>query len=648
MKLIQLLIVFLSFNLFYGQEKPILKIDDDEVYISEFEQIYWKNKKENIATKEDLDDYIQLFVNFKLKVKAAEEMGLDTSKKFKDELAGYRVQLERPYLIDTSINENLINEAYYRTLNEVSASHIMVQLSPNPSPKDTLAAFQKIEDIRLKINSGIASFEELAEEVSEDPSAKFNKGNLGYFNAFKMVYPFECAAYNTPVGKISKIIRSKYGYHLVKPNNLRKAKGRTRTSHIMITINPKTKDIKAAENKINSIYEELTLQNKTFEALANEYSEDRKSAKRGGEIGWISSADNFYPSFKETVFSLKEDEEFSKPFQTPNGWHIVKRLEFEPIGDLNSMRYELKNKIQKDSRAQKTKASFINKLKAEYNTKESFKPKILFDLVKKKGINNQNFKEFNDNKVLKTPILTFNDLSFNNIDFIQYLIKGNLYKKCINNIDLLKNHFQKFVAKELIEYEKTQLEKKHPDFRALMKEYRDGILLFEISDQKIWSKAVKDTAGLKKYYNNNRTLWQYPNRINGTLFTSNSKKIINRAYKLIVKGRINNDSIIALLNKEDALNISFKEKIIADFKNYNTSFDNLNDGANKPIFANGKWYLFFVKEKLVNRTKEFNEAEGIIVSGYQSFLEDTWLRSLKEKYNIEINYDILYSIKEKP
>ena len=575
-------------------------------------------------------------------------MGLDTSKKFKDELAGYRVQLERPYLIDTSINENLINEAYYRTVNEVSASHIMVQLSPNPNPKDTLAAFRKIEDIRLKINSGIASFEELAEEVSEDPSAKFNKGNLGYFNAFKMVYPFECAAYNTPVGKISKIIRSKYGYHLVKPNNIRKAKGRTRTSHIMITINPKTKDIKAAENKINSIYEELTLQNKKFEALANEYSEDRKSAKRGGEIGWVSSADNFYPSFKETVFSLKEDEEFSKPFQTPNGWHIVKRLEFEPIGDLNSMRYELKNKIQKDSRAQKTKASFINKLKAEYNTKESFKPKILFDLVKKKGINNQNFKEFNDNKVLKTPILTFNDLSFSNIDFIQYLIKGNLYKKCINNIDLLKNHFQKFVAKELIEYEKTQLEKKHPDFRALMKEYRDGILLFEISDQKIWSKAVKDTTGLKKYFNNNRTLWQYPNRINGTLFTSNSKKIINRAYKLIVKDRVNNDSIIALLNKEDALNISYKEKNIDDFKNYNTNFDNLNDGANKPIFANGKWYLFFVKEKLVTRTKEFNEAEGIIVSGYQSFLEESWLRSLKEKYNIEINYDILYSIKEKP
>lgn len=648
MKLIQLFIVILCCNLIYGQEKPILKIDDDMVFKSEFEQIYWKNKKENIATKEDLDEYIQLFVNFKLKVKAAEEIGLDTSKKFKDELAGYRVQLERPYLIDTSINENLINEAYYRILNEVSASHIMVKLAPNSSPKDTLLAFKKIEDIRLKINSGVASFEELAEEVSEDPSAKFNKGNLGYFNAFKMVYPFECAAYNTPVGKISNIIRSKYGYHLVKPNNIRKAKGRTRTSHIMITINPKTKDVKAAENKINSIYDELTSNNKTFEALANEYSEDRKSAKRGGEIGWISSADNFYPIFKETVFSLKNDEEYSEPFQTPNGWHIVKRLEFEPIKDLNSMRYELKNKIQKDSRAQKTKASFINKLKIEYKLRESFNAKILIDLIKKKGISDKNLKEFTHLSLLNTTILIFANSSFSNIDFIQHLIQGNLFEKCINNVNLINIQFQKFIDEKLIEFEKTQLENKHPDFKALMKEYRDGILLFEISDQKIWSKAIKDTLGLKKYFKDNRSLWQFPDRINVTLFTSDSKKIINKAYKLKENGRFNNDSIISLLNKENPLNISFSEKNIYDFENYNTTFNELKEGINKPIYSNGKWYLFFVKEKLVKRSKEFNEAEGIIVSGYQNFLEDSWLKSLKEKYNIEINYDILYSIKEKP
>ena len=280
MKQIQLIILLLGFNNFFGQEKPILIVDNDEVFKSEFEQIYWKNKKEKVATKEDLNEYIKLFVNFKLKVKAAEAIGLDTTKKFKDELSGYRYQLEKPYLIDTSINEDLINEAYYRTVNEINASHIMVKLGPNPTPKDTLLAFNRINKLRSKINSGLSSFEELAQEVSEDPSAKFNKGNLGFFNAFKMLYSFECAAYETPIGKTSNIVRTKYGYHIVQPNELRKAKGKMRTSHIMITVNPKTKDDKPVLDKINSIYSELQSRNKTFEELANEYSEDRKSAKK--------------------------------------------------------------------------------------------------------------------------------------------------------------------------------------------------------------------------------------------------------------------------------------------------------------------------------------------------------------------------------
>ena len=192
--------------------------------------------------------------------------------------------------------------------------------------------------------------------------------------------------------------------------------------------------------------------------------------------------------------------------------------------------------------------------------------------------------------------MTFANSSFSNIDFIQHLIQGNLFEKCKNNVDLINIHFQKYIDEKLIEFEKTQLENKHPDFKALMKEYRDGILLFEISDQKIWSKAIKDTLGLKKYFKDNRSLWQFPDRINGTLFTSDSKKIINKAYKLKEKGRFNNDSIISLLNLENPLNISFSEKNIYDFENYNTTFNELKEGINKPIYSNGKWYLFCVKK----------------------------------------------------
>ena len=647
MKLIKTLGIIFYFATISGQNNTILKIDNQTVNKAEFEQIYWKNKKEKIATKEDLDEYIKLFVNFKLKVIAAEELGLDTTKKFINELSGYRVQLEKPYLIDTSINEDLINEAYYRTINEVNASHIMTKLGPNPTPEDTLKAYNKILDIRNKILSGNIGFEEAAEELSEDPYAKSSKGNLGYFNAFKMLYSFECAAYETPVGKVSEIVRTKYGYHIVQPNSIRKAKGRVKTSHIMITTSSKKENI-LSEEKINSIYKELVEKTKTFEELAIQYSEDRKSAKNGGEIGWINSGGNFYPEFEEAVFSLKTDGEYSKPFKTPNGWHIVKRLSYEPIGDLKSMSYNLKNKIQKDARAQKTKSSFINKLKTEYQLKNMFNIKVLVSILKNKKFDYENL-DFNNNlKNINNVVLTFSNVSFTNFDFIKYLGKSKLISKDKIEENLIKQQFIKFTNHNLIEFEKTQLETKHPDFKALMKEYRDGILLFEISDQNIWTKAIKDTAGLKEFYNSNKDTWKWPNRINGTLFTSESKKTVNKVKSLKLKKSLSNDSIMSILNKDNLFNLKYENKIIDNFNKYNLTFDDLEKGFNGPFKFEEKWVLIYVEDKLPQRNKELKEAEGIIVSAYQNYLESQWLSSLKEKHEISINYETLYSIKQKP
>ena len=647
MKLIKTLGFIFCFTTFFGQNNTILEIDNQTVNKIEFEQIYWKNKKEKIATKEDLDEYIQLFINFKLKVIAAEDLGLDTTKKFIDELSGYRVQLEKPYLIDTSINEDLINEAYYRTINEVNASHIMTKLGPNPRSEDTLKAFNKIKDIRNKIISGKVGFEEAAEELSEDPYARSSKGNLGYFNAFKMLYSFECAAYNTPIGKISDIVRTKYGYHIVKPNSIRKAKGRVKTSHIMITTSLKTEN-NLSKEKINAIYKDLVEKTKTFEELAVEFSEDRKSAKNGGEIGWINSGGNFYPEFEEAVFSLNIDGEFSKPFKTPNGWHIVKRLNYEPVGDLKSMSYNLKNKIQKDARAQKTKSSFINKLKIEYQLKNMLNMKELITIIKNKNFNYENMEANKKIKTIKNTLLTFSNISFTNYDYIEYLLKSKSIEK--NKIDqnLIKQQFEKFINQKIIDFEKTQLEAKHPDFKALMKEYRDGILLFEISDQKIWTKAIKDTAGLKEFYALNKATWIWPNRVNGTLFTSESKKTLKKVSSLKTKKSLSNDSIMSILNKDNLFNLKYENKIIDDFSKYNLTFDQLNKGYNGPFNYEEKLVLIYVEEKLPQRNKELKEAEGIIVSAYQNYLEDQWLTRLKKNHTITINHNTLYSIKQKP
>jgi peptidyl-prolyl cis-trans isomerase SurA len=648
MKLTWLFSIILLGSTCFAQDPVILTINSNNVHKSEFEQIYWKNKKEKLATKEDLDEYIELFINFKLKVIAAENKGLDTLKKFINELQGYKIQLEKPYLTDTSINENLLKEAYYRTVNEINASHLMIKLPPNPSNDDTLKAWNKIIKIRKSIIKENKNFEEQAEKFSEDPSAKFNKGNLGYFSAFKMLYPFEEAAYSTPIGKISKVVRTRYGYHILKPNSFRKAKGKVKTAHIMFTVDPKSRgENEKAMQKINNLYEKLK-NGDSFNELAQENSDDRNSAKKGGEIGWIGSGGNFYKEFEDAVFSLKNDNEFSKPFKTPNGWHIVKRLAFEPIGDYKKLKYELKNKIQKDARSQKTVSSFIEKLKDEYSLESKVNEGEIYKLLNNKSFN---FMDISYNKKLRNinnKILEFADKSYTNLDFIDHLIRVQSIDECKESKSKITKQFNSFVNKELIEFEKKQLPIKYPDFKALLKEYRDGILLFEISDQMIWSKAMKDTTGLKKFYSENSKKWMWDNRIKAEFFYSDSKKQMKKMYSLKKKRKLSNDSIISYVNSLSAEKSTFKSETekLDNIKNLDVS--SITVGLQKPILEDQKWKMINIIEILPSRPKTLNEAEGIIVSEYQSFLEKSWLIELKKNNNVQVNLETLYSIKEKP
>ncbi|MDG1689253.1 MAG: hypothetical protein P8I02_00520 [Flavobacteriales bacterium] len=274
--------------------------------------------------------------------------------------------------------------------------------------------------------------------------------------------------------------------------------------------------------------------------------------------------------------------------------------------------------------------------------------KDLVGILKNKNFDYEKIESNMNLKYMNNAVLTFSNVSFNNFDFIKYLAKSNLIVKDKIEEKLLKQQFSKFTNENLIAYEKTQLESKHPDFKALMKEYRDGILLFEISDQNIWTKAIKDTAGLKEFYKKNQDTWKWPNRISGTLFSSESKKTINKVKSLKLKKSLSNDSIMSILNSDNLFNLKYENKIIDDFKKYNKAFDDLEKGFNGPFKYQEKWVLIYVEDKLPQRNKELKEAEGIIVSAYQNYLENQWLSRLKEKHKISINFDSLYSIKQKP
>ena len=616
------------------QDPVLLTIDGKEVTKSEFEQIFWKNKKETVTNKAELDEYMVLFKKFKLKVAAAEALGLDTTSKFTTELGGYRAQLERPYLVDTTLNEALVKEAYDRTVNEVKASHILIELKQNASPKDTLEAYNKLLDVRSQVLKGKISFEDAAVKYSTDPSAQQNKGNLGFFSAFRMVYPFEHAAFNNKVGEVSLPFRTQFGYHIVKTDEVRKGRGQIKVAHIMIRVLEDASDSEKEnlKKKTKEIYDKLK-KGAEFSALAQEFSDDGNSARKGGEIGWINTGETF-TEFDDAAFGLKENNAFSEPILTPVGWHIIKRLDYKPVGTFEEMRSELKNKIQRDVRSQKTREQFIANLKNEYGFIENKQLLNKFDeSIKQKA------------KPAEGALFSFANNAYNTTDFATYLEQNRKSKVLMK--DEIEAIYDRYVSNEIIAFEKTQLERKHPDFKALLKEYRDGILLFDVTDQKVWSKAVKDTTGLKEFYEKNKQNYNWPDRIEGAIFSSNSKSIAKSAYKLVKKNKIKNDSIVNYLNQDSQLNIKLESGTFNTNDHIYLTNQTWNKGLNKIKLIDNKYVFVNVKNSLPSQPKKLTEAKGLITAAYQEHLEKEWLTELEKKFEISVNDEVLYAITKK-
>lgn len=649
MKKLLLGIFVLVTGLTFAQEKDpvIMTINDKPVYKSEFEQIYWKNKKEDVATKEDLDEYLELFINFKLKVEAAEAKGLDTLRKFKSELAGYRAQLERPYLVDQDINEKLIEEAYAHMKTEVRASHILFDMPNNPQPKDSARAYNKALEVRQQIIDGKITFEEAAKRFSKDPSVKNNNGDLGYFSAFRMVYPFEKAAYQISVGEISMPVRTRFGYHLIKTTDKREGRGKIKVAHLMIRVKPDASPQQKAnaKKKIYEIYGKFQT-GADFAQMAKEYSEDRQSAVKGGELGWINPGETFM-RFDSAAFSLKNDGDITEPILTRSGWHIIKRLGYKPIGSLDEMRSEIKSKIQRDTRGQISKFKFTQNLKDEYGFVEE--PKSIEDFYK--VVDPSIFEgkwDVSKAENLKGNLFSFAGIQYTQQDFAEYLSKNQQARNVKDIQKFVNDKYYHFVSDQLIKFEKTQLERKHPDFKALLKEYRDGILLFEVTDQEVWSKAMKDTSGLKAFYEANKDNYMWPDRVQAQIFSSTDKKIAKTAYKMVKKGKLQTDSIVNYLNKDSQLNLNFEEGTFNSYEKEEIKKYDWADGLNKPVLLDGKYIFVVIQKRLPSQPKTLQEAKGIITADYQDYLEKNWLEALKAKYSVEVNKDVLYTIKNKP
>ncbi len=665
MKSIKLLLLTLglTFGAFAQSDDPVvLTIDNNKYHLSEFVYIYTKNNKNASFKKKDLNDYMKLFVDYKLKVNEAKKLGYDTIPQLKSELAQYRKQLAQPYLIDKDKNEALVKEAYDRTKNEVRASHILVRVPKDASPADTLKAYNKIMDLRKRVIDGKEDFNEIAKQYSEDPSAKTNKGDLGYFTALQMVYPFEDAAFKTKVGDVSLPIRTQFGYHIIYVNDKRPARGQIETEHIMIVSNDEMskEDQEKAKVKINEIYE-LLKKGENFEDLAKKYSDDKQSAVKGGLLPMFGagSRQRMVPEFEEAAFALKNDGDYSEPIQTAYGWHIIKRVRLEPIPSYDKMHKELQLKVERDVRSEVSKQSYINTLKKGYNFTEN--KALLNDL---KPLLNQNvfagrWQKPNNLKNGNQTLFSFATVNVTLNDFVDYINKTQRRIKPTSMDAFVENKYKEFVNGKVLEYEDSQLENKYPKFKTQMQEYEDGVLIFEIMQKQIWNKAAKDSAGLRNYYDTHKSEFMYPVRYKGTLYTCNDKSVAAEVYAMLKAGDKAED-IIKKINENSELNLKYKSstfnsKTTQEFiilkkklfsKEKKKKYKTFNLGINKPYKNGDSYYVMVVDEILQPEQRKYEDSKGLVTAAYQDVIQKQWLEELRKESDIKIDKKVLYSAKK--
>ncbi len=476
------LVVFLSIFLVNAQNnnKVLFTIDKEPIYTKDFLSVY--NKNINLmedSSQNAVENYLELYVNYKLKVKEAFELQLDTAQKFKNELSQYKISLTAPYLKDKEVSKKLIEEGYERIIKEVDVSHILLFLKPDASPKDTLAAYNKLLEARNLVKEGM-DFNEVALKYSEDPTVAQNGGKIGYFTGFQMVYPFENMAYNTQINEVSMPFKTKFGYHILKVHNVRKSNGEVEVAHIMIK-----NDSLIAITKIDSIYKEITLGNKDFFEVAEQISDDKASAVKGGKLDKFGSG-RMVETFADECFKLNNEGDISKPFQTQFGWHIVKLLKKYPIESFDNLKDKIAEQVAQDDRSNLVGASVIKRLFNEYQIAVNEKSLKQFDT--------DNWKE-NPEK-FKSVLLTIEQNEIPQSTFISYLKS--------TRPNSVNNSFVEFKEKEVINYYTQNIEKLNPEFAAMFSEFKEGLLLFDLLETKVWEKS-KDSVGLSNFFNENKS-----------------------------------------------------------------------------------------------------------------------------------------------
>ncbi len=653
-------IALTAFGAFAGiqaqnQESVLMTIGDKPVYASEFVRILNKNKSNLASQKSDIKESLELFTNFKLKVREAESQGLDTSAQFKKELATQRSQLAKPYLLDKQITEDLVKEAYERGKFEVRASHILVGIKMDAPAADTLLAYRKTMAIRDRLIKG-ESFEAVATEMSDDVSAATNGGDIGYFPVLQVVYPFETAVYTLNPGEISMPVRTQFGYHLIRVTDKQPSKGKIQIATIWKSVNYTTTDEEKAKirEEIQNIYIQLR-SGADFIELARKYSDDRTMAVKGEGGFWIGPRER-EPAFDNAAYALKNPGDLSEPVETSLGWFIIRLLDRKAPESYEEARGGLYQKINRSpDRAMKSEQAIVAKLKKDYNY----------------SLNQANLEEFyrlvdpsvfearwDPNPALQKSgvLFTLGDLTIRQSDFAKFLALNQRESTIRTIAEFVDEKFGDFSRIKILEYEEQQLDRKYPEFRDLFQEFHDGNLLFEITDRMVWSKATVDTTGLKDFFTAHQSQYMWPERLDAVIIyakgSNNLQKMVEEFHSVMskkCKGGCDGTTIQNILGeitgKYSGNSFEIEDNLYTRGDNWIVDQLKWKPGASDIISEQDTKVFVWINKVIEPKPKKLDDNRGQVTADYQDYLEKEWIKSLRQKFPVKVNQDVLSKIK---
>ena len=639
----------------------LMTIGGQDITVKEFSDVYYKNNlKSDVIEKKTVDEYLDLFTTFRMKVMEAERLKLDTSAKFQKELAGYRKQLAKPFMSSDDITDELIQEAYQRKQKDIRASHILIRCDKNALPSDTVKAYNKAMDIRKKAIAKGADFAALADTYSEDPSAKGmkatadsparpgNHGDLGYFTVFDMVYPFETGAYNTKEGQVSMPVRSDFGYHIIKVQSVTDAMGSIQAAHIFLQLpyDAPEEDVAATKQKADNIYNELMEKDgKNWVDKVRQYTDDKGTVIRDGALSPFPVS-RIVPEFVEACKSL-EVGQIAKPIRTNYGFHIIKLLGKSGVDTFEKEKQGLAERIEKDMRSKKSEEMVLKQVKNEYKFKQNDKNLEAFMATVDSSILRKAY-EPSDQVDMNAILFTLEGKPTKVSDFVEYIKKSMTTQKFATPATYAYQLYELFANKTAMDYADAHLEDKYPEFKALVQEYRDGILLFDLMDKEVWDKAAKDTLGLEEFHQRNASKYMWEKRAFATIITITKPESLPKVKALLDDG-VELDSLFRIVHRDSIPAVFVRRGYYQKGDNNFVDQTEWKAGVRNeiPSTVDQSTTIVCIREIKEPEPKTLKEARGLVTSDYQVELEQKWVQSLKDRYPVTINEKVLEKVRKK-